>query len=43
MLHPICHLGVPSFTEQLAEHFAGRACGSMMDLFVRYDERALAK
>ena len=38
----IQHSGVPPFTEQLAEHFAGRACGSMMDLFVGYDERALA-
>jgi len=39
----ICHSGVPPFTEQLAEHFAGRACGTMMDLYVGYDERALAK
>ena len=39
----IQHSGVPPFTEQLAEHFAGRACGSMMDLFVGYDERALAQ
>lgn len=38
----IQHLGVPPFTDQLAEHFAGRACGSMMDLYVGYDERALA-
>jgi hypothetical protein len=38
----IAHSGVPPFTEQLAEHFAGRACNSMMDLFVGYDERALA-
>jgi hypothetical protein len=38
----IQHSGVPPYTEQLAEHFAGRACGSMMDLFVGYDERALA-
>jgi hypothetical protein len=39
----IQHSGVPPFTEQLAEHFAGRACGSMMDLYVGYDERALAQ
>ena len=39
----IQHSGVPPFTDQVAEHFAGRACGSMMDLFVGYDERALAK
>jgi hypothetical protein len=39
----IQHSGVPPFTDQVAEHFAGRACGSMMDLFVGYDERALAQ
>ena len=39
----IQHSGVPPFTEQLAEQFAGRACGSMMDLFVGYDECALAQ
>ena len=39
----IQHSGVPPFTEQIAEHFAGRACGSMMDLYVGYDERALAE
>ena len=38
----IAHSGVPPFTDQLAEHFAGRACNSMMDLYVGYDERALA-
>ena len=38
----IQHSGVPPYTEHLAEHFAGRACGSMMDLYVGYDERALA-
>ena len=38
----IAHSGVPPFTEQLAEQFAGRACCSMMDLFVGYDERAIA-
>ena len=35
----IQHSGVPPFTDQLAEQFAGCACGSMMDLFVGYDER----
>jgi len=39
----IQHSGVPPFTEQLAEQFASRACGSMLDLFVGYDERALAE
>ena len=38
----IAHSGVPPFTDQLAEQFAGRACNSMMDLFVGYDERAIA-
>lgn len=39
----IQHSGVPPYTEQLVEHFAARACGSLLDLFVGYDERALAK
>jgi hypothetical protein len=39
----IQHSGVPPFSEQLVEHFAARACGSLMDLYVGYDERALAK
>nr|GAT45871.1 predicted protein [Mycena chlorophos] len=38
----IQHSGVPPFTEQLAEHFAGRACGAMLDLYVGYDERLLS-
>jgi hypothetical protein len=38
----IQHSGVPPFTEQIAEHFAGRACGAMLDLYVGYDERILA-
>jgi len=39
----IQHSGVPPYSEQLVEHFAGRACGSILDLYVGYDERALAK
>ena len=39
----IQHSGVPPFTEQLAEHFTGCACGSMLDLYVGYDERALTE
>jgi hypothetical protein len=39
----IQHSGVPPFTEQLVEQFAGRACGAMLDLYVGYDERALAE
>jgi Integrase zinc binding domain/RNase H-like domain found in reverse transcriptase len=38
----IQHSGVPPFTDQIIDRFSGRACGSMMDLFVGYDERALA-
>jgi hypothetical protein len=37
----IQHSGVPPYTEHLAEHFAGRACGGILDLYVGYDERAL--
>ena len=39
----IQHSGVLPFTEQLVEHFASRACGSMLDLYVGYDERALTE
>jgi hypothetical protein len=38
----IAHFGVPPITEQLAEQFAGCACNSMLDLYVGYNERALA-
>ena len=38
----IQHSGVPPFTEQVAEQFAGRACGGILDLFVGYDERGIA-
>ena len=37
----IQHSGVPPLTEQLAEHFAGCACGGILDLYVGYDERTL--
>jgi hypothetical protein len=37
----IQHSGVPPYTDQLAEHFASRACGGILDLYVGYDERAL--
>jgi hypothetical protein len=39
----IQHSGVPPFTDQVAEQFAGRACGGMLDLYVGYDERILAE
>jgi hypothetical protein len=38
----IQHSGVTPFTDQIAEHFASRACGAMLDLYVGYDERLLA-
>ena len=38
----IAHSGVPPFTEQLAEQFAGHTCNSMMDLFIGYDKHTLA-
>ena len=38
----IQHSGVTPFTDQIIDPFAGRACGSMMDLYIGYDERALA-
>lgn len=37
----IAHSGIPPATEEMAAHFAGRACGGIMDLFVGYDERLL--
>ena len=39
----IQHSGVLPHTEPLVEHFAARACGSVLDLYVGYDERALDK
>lgn len=39
----IAHSGVPPFPEHVAEQFAGRACCGMLDLYVGYDERALAE
>ncbi|KAL1944872.1 hypothetical protein VTO73DRAFT_2492 [Trametes versicolor] len=37
----IAHSGVPPFTDQLAESFAGRSCGGILNLYVGYDERRL--
>ena len=39
----IAHSGVPPFTEQLVEQFAGCTCAAMLDIFVRYDEHTLAE
>jgi len=40
--HTIQHAGVPPFTDQIAERFSCRACFAMMDLFIGFDEHALA-
>jgi len=37
----IAHSGLPPATEELAMHFAGRACSGILDLYVGYDERVL--
>lgn len=39
----IQHSGVPPYTDQIAEQFAARACGGILDLYVSYDERGLAE
>ena len=39
----IQHSGVTPIPEHLAEQFAGRACGAMLDLYVGYDERLIAE
>ena len=38
----IKHASVMPFTDQIGKHFAGQACGSMLDLYVGYDEWGLA-
>jgi len=39
----IAHSGLPLATEKLAMYFAGRACSGILDLYIGYDERVLAK
>ena len=39
----IKHTRVTPFTDQIGEHFASRACGGMLDLYVGYDERGLSE
>jgi hypothetical protein len=39
----IAHSGLPPATEELANHFAGRACGAVLDLYSGYDHRDLAE
>lgn len=37
----IAHSGIPPAPDTLAEHFSGRACGGMYDLYSGYDGRPL--
>jgi len=39
----IAHSGLPPATDELADHFAGRACGGCLDLYSGYDARDLAE
>jgi len=39
----IAYSGLPPATEELAMHFAGRACEGILDLYIGYDERVLAE
>nr|GAT43393.1 predicted protein [Mycena chlorophos] len=39
----IAHSGLPPATEELANHFAGRACGGCLDLYSGYDHRDIAE
>ena len=39
----IQHSGVPPIPEHVAEQFAGRSCGAVLDLYVGYDERLIAE
>jgi hypothetical protein len=39
----IKHAGVTPIMDQISEHFAGCACGGMLDLYVGYDEHSLSK
>jgi len=39
----IAHSGLPPATEELAMHFAERACGGILDLYVGYNERMLSE
>ena len=39
----IKHAGVTPLTNQIGEHFAGCACGGMLNLYIGYDERGLVE
>ncbi|THH10096.1 hypothetical protein EW146_g8480 [Bondarzewia mesenterica] len=34
----IQHSGIPPYTDQITEQFAGHTCGGMLDLYIGYDE-----
>ena len=38
----IKHTGVTPFTNQIGKHFAGRTCGSMLNLYIGYDKRGIS-
>ena len=39
----IKHARVTLFTDQIGEHFAGRTCSGMLNLYIGYDERGLVE
>lgn len=39
----IAHSGIPPAPDSLAEHFSGRSCGGIYNLYVGYDERILSE
>ena len=39
----IQHSSVPPIPDHMVEQFAGRACGTALDLYVGYDERLIAE
>jgi hypothetical protein len=39
----ITHSGLPPASDALAEHFSGRSCRGILDLYVGYDECLLAE
>jgi hypothetical protein len=39
----IKHSGITPFTDQIGKHFAGRACGGMLDLYAGYDKHGLSE
>jgi hypothetical protein len=39
----IAHSGLPPASDALAEHFSGRSCRGILDLYLGYDEHLLAE